>query len=66
MRPILTAALFLTALATVVSAENWPAWRGPSGTSVSLDDGVPTQWSDSSNVAWKTPLRGMGVSSPVV
>ena len=66
MRLTSRTALLLIIFAAAVSAENWPAWRGPYGTSVSPDNGVPTEWSDTSNIAWKTPLRGMGISSPIV
>jgi outer membrane protein assembly factor BamB len=47
-------------------AENWPQWRGPSGTGVSHDTGFPAEWSSTTNVAWKAPLRGLGVSTPIV
>jgi outer membrane protein assembly factor BamB len=33
---------------------------------VSQEQGLPTQWSDSENVAWKAPVRGLGISSPIV
>ena len=49
----------------VVSAENWPAWRGPDGAGVSPGKNLPTAWSDSSNIAWQVPLRGLGVSTPI-
>jgi outer membrane protein assembly factor BamB len=47
-------------------AENWPQWRGPAGTGVSRDTGFPAEWSSKTNVAWKAPLRGLGVSTPIV
>ena len=49
-----------------VSAENWPHWRGPAGSGVSGETGLPLRWSDSENLAWKTRLGGYGISSPVV
>ena len=49
-----------------LSAENWPHWRGPSGSGVSSETGLPLRWSDSENLAWKTRLGGSGISSPVV
>jgi len=54
------------ALGTSVSAENWPHWRGQGNTGSSTETGLPQQWSDSENIAWKTRLAGLGVSSPVV
>ena len=65
MKPILTTLAIAVLFSATLPAENWPAWRGPLGTSVSSDSGVPTEWSDDSNIAWKTKLRGLGVSSPI-
>lgn len=65
MKSVLAAATVAVLFAASLAAENWPAWRGPLGTSVSSDSGVPTEWSDDSNIAWKTRLRGLGVSSPI-
>src|SRR2546428_772643 len=61
------AALVLTLITgAVVSADNWPAWRGAGDGGVSTEKNLPLTWSDSQNVAWQAPLRGMGVSTPVV
>lgn len=49
-----------------VSAENWPQWRGPLGNGVSPERGVPLQWNENKNLAWKAPLEGIAVSSPIV
>lgn len=63
----------LTLLVVVVSmarspvvGEEWPGWRGPRGDGTSLETVVPTKWSSSDNVAWKTPLPGLGHSSPII
>jgi outer membrane protein assembly factor BamB len=45
--------------------ENWPAWRGD-GSGVSPQTGLPTVWSETQNVLWRTALPGEGNSSPVV
>ena len=47
-------------------AENWPGWRGPSGDGISSEKDLPTRWSHTENVAWKTPIVGEGHSSPIV
>ncbi len=47
-------------------AANWPAWRGPNGDGVSVERELPTQWSSTKNVTWKTPLPGEGNSVPIV
>jgi outer membrane protein assembly factor BamB len=46
--------------------DNWPQWRGPQGQGISRETGLPQEWSDSTNVLWKTPIPGRGHSSPVV
>ena len=45
----------LIALPHAAGAENWPAWRGPRGDGTSLETNVPTEWSGTRNVLWKTP-----------
>src|SRR5438128_1064737 len=57
---------FLALLAPAARGENWPQWRGPLGTGVSSEKGLPTEWSLNQNIAWKAQLGGLGVSSPVV
>jgi outer membrane protein assembly factor BamB len=59
-------ALLIVFCAVTLSAENWPAWRGPSGTGVSTETNLPERWSPTENIAWQAALRGAGVSSPVV
>jgi len=44
----------------------WGRFRGPNGTGISQAQGIPTTWSDSENVLWKTALPGPGSSSPVL
>jgi outer membrane protein assembly factor BamB len=48
-----------------VGAEDWTRFRGQSGSGVA-GSGIPTTWSDTQNLAWKTELPGKGSSSPVV
>lgn len=50
----------------LVHAENWPQWRGPGSTGVSTSISLPTKWSATENIAWKSSLAGLGVSSPIV
>ena len=49
----------------VAHAEDWPHWRGPDGRRISNERGLPTSWSRDT-VAWRSLLRGLGVSSPIV
>jgi outer membrane protein assembly factor BamB len=56
----------LAAAAGLAAADNWPQWRGPAGDGVSHETGLPTQWSEKENVAWKLSLPGPGGATPVV
>jgi len=47
-------------------AENWPCWRGPNGDGTSSETILPTQWDSTMNVLWKSPVPGVGHSSPIV
>jgi outer membrane protein assembly factor BamB len=60
------AALTAFVLCAPLGAENWPQWRGPNGLGVSSETALPTEWSPTTNIAWKTEVPGRGHSSPVV
>jgi outer membrane protein assembly factor BamB len=63
---LLTIAVASTA-AGLAAAGNWPQWRGPQMTGLPSEEGaLPERWSATENVAWKTPIPGLGWSSPVV
>ena len=49
-------------------AEDWPGWRGPRGDGSSLEKNVVSEWDGATgkNVAWKSPVPGVGHSSPIV
>jgi outer membrane protein assembly factor BamB len=48
------------------SAVEWPQFRGPQGDGITAARNLPLSWSETENVAWKTPIDGRGWSSPVV
>jgi len=58
--------LLLLGVCSVASAENWPAWRGPSGQGYCNEKNIPTTWSDTENVKWKITLENQGNSTPVI
>jgi outer membrane protein assembly factor BamB len=64
MRTLATAVMLASALGSAHAAD-WPQWRGPLGTGVSPEKGLPTKWGPD-QAAWKAKLGGSGVSSPVV
>lgn len=46
--------------------EDWPMWRGPRGDGIGKEADVPTTWSDTENIHWKSSIPGDGRSSPIV
>ena len=48
------------------ASDSWPEWRGPDRQGLSSAVDVPSEWSESLNVAWRTPIVGRGWSTPVI
>lgn len=65
-------ALALCVLCAVTSglrpptSDQWPQFRGVDGQGHSNEKGVPLEWSETKNIAWKVPVPGRGWSSPVI
>ncbi len=49
-----------------VAAENWPIFRGPRGDGLSSSLTLPSEWSATNHIAWKSDVPGLGWSSPIV
>lgn len=62
MRAVLT--LFI--LAAAAPADDWPAWRGPTGQGQSAEKELPLTWSPTQNIRWKVALPDAGSSTPAV
>lgn len=45
---------------------DWQQFRGPEGQGIAASSRLPVTWSDRRNIVWKTPILGLGYSSPVV
>ena len=46
---------------------DWPVWRGPTRNNIApAGSSVPTDFSTTKNVVWKSDIPGRGVSSPIV
>jgi len=59
-------ALFILMTAVSAFGQDWPQFRGPTGQGHSDQRGLPVEWSEGKNILWKTPVPGLGWSSPVV
>jgi outer membrane protein assembly factor BamB len=57
--------LIIVSAASITSAQDWPQFRGPGGQGIGQAIDLPLVWSDTENLAWKTPLPGAGSSSPI-
>ena len=67
MRARLSALVLSLAVATTtLYAESWPQWRGPSLDGVSVEKGLPVQWSATENVAWKLPMPAFSGATPII
>jgi outer membrane protein assembly factor BamB len=53
-------------LAAGLQADNWPQWRGPEATGISLEKNLPSRWSATENIVWRVALAGRGTSTPVI
>ena len=54
--------LFLILFPALTLSANWPQWRGPHANGLSDEPQLPVHW----KVLWKTPLPGLGTSTPIV
>lgn len=54
------------ALTGIAIAGNWPQWRGPDMNGVSTETGLPVEWNQEKNVAWKLAMPGMSGSTPII
>ena len=54
------------AAATVLRADDWPQFRGPTGDGMAVATNLPLTWSPTQHVTWKVPVPGRGRSSPVI
>jgi outer membrane protein assembly factor BamB len=56
----------LSVVSQRVQAGNWPQWRGPDGSGISNEKNLPSEWSPTKNIKWKTAIDGRAHSSPIV
>lgn len=58
--------MILFLLLSLVLSTDWPQFRGPDGQGHSDEQGLPLNWSETTNVRWKVAIPGKGWSSPVI
>lgn len=62
--PVLS--ILVWALPSPLVANDWPAWRGPTGQGISAETDLPLEWGSKRNVRWKSPLPEPGNSTPII
>src|SRR5262249_33630131 len=65
-RLLLATMVSLACFAIAAADDNWPMFRGPHADGMAPQGKLPEEWTESKNVAWKTPIPGLGWSSPIV
>src|SRR5262245_2507496 len=60
------ACLVVLTLAGAALADNWPQWRGPTNDGICKETGLPTEWSETKNIAWKLPMPAQAGSTPAI
>jgi outer membrane protein assembly factor BamB len=45
---------------------NWPQWRGPAANGLAPEQEAPLRWGRRENIVWKSPLPGLGTSTPIL
>ncbi len=58
--------IWLVCLSSTLVFGEWWGFRGPGGNGTATVKQLPTEWSETQNIAWKTEIAGRGHSSPVV
>ena len=64
--PLFALSLALGSLATSWSAPTWNQFRGPFGNGQAEGANLPTSWSETEHVSWKTPVPHQGWSTPLI
>ncbi|HWG42730.1 MAG TPA: hypothetical protein VN688_08085 [Gemmataceae bacterium] len=61
--PLILGVLLL--VGDMAEASDWPRFRSPNSAGIAADKNVPVKWM-ADNILWKTPIPGIGHSSPIV
>ncbi len=56
----------LVSTSSLISAADWPNWRGPQFNGSTDETGLPTKWSRTENIAWVADLPGASAATPVI
>ena len=63
---LVCAVICFSSVLFIQAQENWTHLRGSNLDGHSVSKNAPVSWSETSNIFWKTAIRGVAWSSPVV
>src|SRR5579864_985147 len=63
---IRTTLLALLLSGSTLRADDWPQFRGPSGSGKAPGAEAPVEWGPGKNIRWRVSLDGLGNSSPII
>ena len=66
MRLYFAACLLVLLPVAFARADNWPQWRGVNSDGISSEKNIPTQWSKSEKIVWRTPMPGQAGATPCI
>lgn len=58
--------VLLPGVCTLLTAGDWPAFRGPNGDGTAEESNLPVEWGPDRHVRWRASLPAPGNSSPIV
>jgi len=66
MRKYCTFLVFVLVGVCVAQAGNWPHWRGPYFNGSTDEKNLPSNWSQTENIAWSVDLAGSSAATPII
>jgi outer membrane protein assembly factor BamB len=66
INPFVFGAVCLASLSSVLMAEDWMQWRGPSFNGSTSEKGLPVKFGPEDGVLWSAPMAGASASTPIV
>lgn len=74
MKNLISFAVLLLFLSSTVNGqrfldgyeENWAQWRGPYANGVAPAGNPPLEWSETTNINWKSEIPGVGHATPII
>ena len=66
MRKYCTFLVFVLVAISIAQAGNWPHWRGPYFNGSTDEKNLPSNWSQTENIAWSVDLAGCSAATPII